>query len=181
VASVSHGLQHDANDTSDYPQWSILVKALRTATQTAKRARGRPFQKGHDARRGYGKPGRSGGKPWSFREDMRRALIEGNAGEVTKKIIAGDLLELLGRQDDGTPIIGETKNADRIKAMQFAASYAEGLPVQPTVDLTPQAPAHLTGIQLAEALPRLVGLLPGKAQDKARLLEAIEADYEVVE
>lgn len=112
---------------------------------------------------------------------MHRALVDGHAGVVVKKIIAGDLLEIIGRTDDGTPIIGETKNADRLKAIQIAASYDVGLPVQPTVDLTPREPAHLTGLQLAEALPRLVGLLPGKAQDKARLLEAIEADYEMIE
>jgi len=111
----------------------------------------------------------------------RQALIESKAHIVLKKIIAGDLLEIVGRMDDGTPIIGETKNADRIQAMKLASAYAAGLPVQPTVDLTPREPAHLTAEQLAGALPRMIGLLPGHARDKAKLLEALDADYEVVE
>lgn len=129
-----------------------------------------------------GNPGNRGGgrKPWTFRDEMHRALVEGQAGAVVQRIISGDLLEVLGHRDDGTPIIGETKNADRLKAIQIAASYDVGLPVQPTVDLTPREPAHLTSVQLAEALPRLVGLLPGTVQGKAALLAALETDDDVV-
>jgi hypothetical protein len=65
-------------------------------------------------------------------------------------------------------------------ATKHAAAYVHGLAVQPTVDLTPKAPAHLAGIQLAEALPRLVGLLPGSSKTKAELLAAVEADYEII-
>lgn len=111
---------------------------------------------------------------------MRRALQEGDAPTVVQKIISGDIREMLGVKD-GTPIVGETKNADRLKALQIAASYAEGLPVQPTVDLTPREPAHLAASALLEAIPRLLGILPGNAQSKAKLLAAIEVEADVVE
>lgn len=129
-----------------------------------------------------GNPGNKGGglKPWVWRDEMRRALQEGDAPTVVRKIISGDIQEILGVKD-GTPIVGETKNADRLKALQIAASYAEGLPVQPTVDLTPREPAHLAAGALLDAIPRLLGILPGNAQSKAKLLAAIEVEADVVE
>jgi hypothetical protein len=111
---------------------------------------------------------------------MRRALIEGQAGTVVQRIISGDIAERLGFKD-GEEIVGETKNADRIKAIQLAASYAEGLPIQPTVDLTPQQPAHLAAVQLLDALPRLLEILPSTAKHKAQMLEALEVDGAVVD
>ena len=112
---------------------------------------------------------------------MHRALMEGDAGTVVKKIISGDILETLGRDEDGTPIVGETKNADRLVAIKLAASYDIGLPTQPTVDLTPQQPAQLTASALLDAIPRLLGILPGNAQHKAKLLEALEVTGEIVD
>jgi hypothetical protein len=139
------------------------------------------FVVGHDPRRGVGKAGRSGRKPWAFREEMHRALMEGDAGTVVKKIISGDILETLGHDEDGNPIVGETKNADRLVAIKLAASYDIGLPTQPTVDLTPQQPAQLTASALLDAIPRLLGILPGNAQHKAKLLEALEVTGEIVD
>jgi hypothetical protein len=66
-------------------------------------------------------------------------------------------------------------------ATKHAAAYAEGLPVQPTVDLTPQQPTQLTAQQLLEAIPRLVNVLPGDAQGKAKLLKAIVVEASLVE
>jgi hypothetical protein len=112
---------------------------------------------------------------------MRRALIDGKAGDVVQKIISGDIRESLGTADDGTPIVGKTKNTDRVSAIKLAAAYAAGLPVQPTVDLTAREPAHLAVAALIEAIPRLLGILPGAMQQRVRLLEALEAESEVVD
>jgi hypothetical protein len=102
-----------------------------------------------------GKKGRSGRKPWAFRDEMRQALEAGEAGKVVQRIISGDILEEIAQDDEGEPIYGDTKNADRLKAIQLAASYAEGLPVQPTVDLTPEQPVFLTASELVAIARRL--------------------------
>jgi len=75
--------------------------------------------------------------------------------------------------------ITKDKHPHFMAATKHAAAYAEGLPVQPTVDLTPKEPAHLAAQQLAEALPRLVALLGGG--DRVRVLQALEVDGSVVE
>lgn len=130
-----------------------------------------------------GNPGNKGGgtPPWAWRDACRAALVQGNADVVLRKIISGDLHEEIGQSKDGEPIYGVTKNADRLKAMQLAASYAVGLPVQPTVDLTPRPAAEMTATALLEAIPRLLGILPGTAQSKAQALQAVEVQGEVVE
>ena len=130
-----------------------------------------------------GNPGNKGGgqKPWIWGELCRQALQNAKADIVLAKIIAGDLHEVIGMTKDGEPIVGETKNADRIKAMQLALSYAIGLPVQPTVDLTPREPAHVAASALIDAIPRLLGILPGNAHSKAKLLEALEVEGEIVD
>jgi hypothetical protein len=68
-----------------------------------------------------------------------------------------------------------------MSATKHAAAYAEGLPIQPTVDLTPQQPAQLTASALLDAIPRLLGILPGNAQHKVKLLEALEVTGEIVD
>jgi hypothetical protein len=163
--SDSSGIRKTAPETADEPQAVVP---------------GRPFQKGHDPRRGHGLPGRSGAKPQARREACRQALGDAKADVVLAKIISGDVLEVLGTADDGQAVVGATKNADRLGAIKLAASYAHGLPIQPTEDLTPREPAHLTAQQLIEALPRLVSVLPGDAGFKAKLLLAIETDAEIV-
>lgn len=88
-----------------------------------------------------GVPGNKGGgrKPSAFLAAMKTALERGKAGVVVEKIISGDILEALGTDKEGNAIVGETRNADRLKAIEFAASYAEGKPAQP-VDLRQTEP-----------------------------------------
>ena len=152
-----------------------------TASGEPRKVNGRPFAKGYDPRRGHGLPGRSGDKPRAWREACKKALADSDAEVVLAKIISGDIHEVLGTSNDGQVVVGATKNADRLGAIKLAAAYAEGLPIAPTVDLTPREPAHLTAEQLAEALPRMVGLLPDAALHKIKLLEALETDYRIVE
>lgn len=61
---------------------------------------------------------------------MTRVLKKGKAETVLTRIIAGDIQEQLGTTKEGDPIVGETKNADRLSAIKFAASYAEGQPTE---------------------------------------------------
>jgi hypothetical protein len=124
--------------------------------------------------------GRSGRKPGSFRAECLEVLQQAEGPAVLGKVLSGDIRERLGTSDDGTPIVGESKNADRIQAFKVLASYAHGLPVQPTVDLTPREPASLTAQQLIEAVPRLLSILPGDAILKAKLLRAVEVDGDIV-
>jgi hypothetical protein len=156
---------HPARAISDPSQ--VPKTAPDTADEPQATVPGRPFQKGHDPRRGHGLPGRSGAKPQAWRDACRQALGDAKADVVLAKIISGDVLEALGTGEDGQPVVGATKNADRLGAIKLAASYAHGLPIQPTVDLTPKEHAHLTAQQLIEALPRLVSVLPGDAMLKA--------------
>jgi len=155
----------------------------KTANKTAKPSgrNGNRLPLGNHAGNTGGKKGRSGRKPWAFRDEMRRALEDGKAGDVVQRIISGDIRESLGANDDGTPIIGDTKNSDRLGAIKLAASYAVGLPVQPVQDVTPREPAHLAANALLEAIPRLLGILPGAMQDRARLLKAIEVESGIVD
>lgn len=127
-----------------------------------------------------GNPGNAGGgrKPWIWGDLCRQALQEAKADIVLAKIIAGDLHEVIGVTKDGEPIIGETKNADRIKAMQLALSYAIGLPVQPTVDLTP--PSHKP-MPVVAILAALTDVRDPSRHAQIRMLEAIHAEAEIVE
>lgn len=126
-----------------------------------------------------GNPGNRGGgrHPWIWGDLCRQALEQSKAHIVLKKIIAGDLLEITGYNDDGTPIVGETKNADRIKAMQLALSYAIGLPVQPTIDLTP--PSHKP-MPVIAILAALTDVRDPTHSAQVRMLEAIHAAAEIV-
>mgnify|MGYP001573281101 CR=1 FL=1 len=83
-----------------------------------------------------GVPGNRGGgaKPSKFLAGLKVALEAGKAPEVIQGIISGDILEHLGTDKEGRAIVGETRNADRLKAIEFAAGYVEGKPTQP-VDL----------------------------------------------
>jgi hypothetical protein len=134
-----------------------------------------------------GNPGNRGGgrKPWVFKEEMQRALQEGDAGTVVKKIISGDILEVIATSDDGTPVVGDTKNADRLKAIQIAASYAEGLPVQPTIDLTPleHKAAPVVAILAALGDPHARALVAQHPElgARTRMLNAVEVEGSVVE
>lgn len=61
---------------------------------------------------------------------MDKALRDGKAPDVVREIMSGDILEQVGVDRKGAPIYGETRNTDRLKAIQLAASYAPGLPTQ---------------------------------------------------
>lgn len=144
---------------------------------------GAPAHRDMRGRVSGGNPGNRGGgrHPYAFREECLRALIKYRGVEVVAKIAAGDILEQLGTDDDGQPIIGQTKNADRIQATKFLASYAIGLPVQPVEDITPREPVMLAASALLDALPRLAAILPGGATAKAKMLAAVDAEYQLVE
>lgn len=105
---------------------------------------------------------RPGRRPPEYRQWLSRLLSEKQHRSAFQRAVTKD------------------KHPHFMTATKHAAAYAIGLPVQPMVDLTPKEPAHLTGLQLAEALPRLVGLLPGSSKTKAELLAAVEADYEII-
>lgn len=98
--------------------------------KTAHKTAGKPFAKGHDPRRGHGLPGRSGRKPTVWKQACETALQEAEAVPVLKEIISGDIHELVGRDRDGEPIYADTRNADRLGAIKFLASYAHGQPTE---------------------------------------------------
>jgi len=126
--------------------------------------------------------GRQGGRKSSaFVRGLARALKESRATEVLAEIISGDIHEELGHDRNGEPIIGTTKNADRIAAVKLAASYTEGLPVARVEDVTPRPAGELTADAVLEALPRILGAMAGGAAAKAKALEAVEADFEVLD
>ena len=79
-----------------------------------------------------GKPGNRGGgrKPNWFKAELERILDHSKAVEVVGKIISGDILEKIGVDDDGAPIYGETRNADRLAAIKFASEHVVGKPVE---------------------------------------------------
>lgn len=63
-----------------------------------------------------GGPGRT---PDMFRAACREAFARAKGLDVLVHIASGDILELLGQDRQGQPIIGETKNRDRIGALEF--------------------------------------------------------------
>lgn len=77
-----------------------------------------------------GLPGRSGRKSAAWKARCAEILEDSNALQVLAKMISGEILEKLGETRDGEPIIGETKNKDRLGAIEFLARYGHGLPVQ---------------------------------------------------
>jgi len=56
---------------------------------------------------------------------MAAALRAGKAAEVARDIISGDIHEQIGVDRDGQPIIGTTRNADRLRAIDLAAELAD--------------------------------------------------------
>ena len=110
-----------------------------------------------------GKRGRSGRPPDAFRELCRQALENADGMEVIKRMISGDIKEPLGRTKMGEPIYGETKNSDRLRAIEWLANYAEGKAPQ-TIEVKDVSPQTLeTGEEVAnrlrEQLPRFESIL----------------------
>lgn len=50
--------------------------------------------------------------------------------DVAGEIIAGDILEEIGKDRNGEPIYGQTKNSDRLAAIKFLTEHGEGPPTQ---------------------------------------------------
>lgn len=81
-----------------------------------------------------GNPDNRGGgdKPDSFRIRAAQRLEEARGLDVMGSILSGDILELVGVQKTGEPIIGFTRNADRIAAfreLKDAAGYGPAKPI----------------------------------------------------
>ena len=108
------------NDCSNLPQ-----KSPEVSTVFVKQPHGGALRLG-------GKKGNKGGgrKPNWFKAELERILDESKAVQVVGKIISGDILEKIGVDDDGTPIYGETRNADRLAAIKFASEHVVGKPVE---------------------------------------------------
>ena len=60
-----------------------------------------------------------------------KALRDSKALVVLRRMICGDIQEVIGTTKDGDPIYGETKNSDRLRAIEMLAHYTYGKPVQP--------------------------------------------------
>jgi len=120
-------------------------------------------------------------KPSPFVRELARMLKKSKATEVLGEIVSGGIHELVGHDRDGEPIVSPTKNADRIAAIKLASSYTEGLPVARVEDVTPRPAGELTAEAVLDALPRILGAMAGGAAAKAKALEAVEADFEVLD
>ena len=78
-----------------------------------------------------GNPGNRGGpgrpsNAWRLR--LRTVLEEAGSSEVIKRIISGDISEVLGSTKTGELIVGTTKNRDRLAAIELASRIGYGLP-----------------------------------------------------
>jgi hypothetical protein len=65
-------------------------------------------------------------------------------------------------------------------ATKHAAAYAIGLPVQPTVDLTPEKKHERAAGDLLAAIPQILGVLGVSIAERAKLLQAVAVDAEIV-
>jgi len=90
---------------------------------------GRPFLPGVDARRNTTTPG-PGRTPNKVRARSRKAMARSKMFTVLARIISGDIREQIDTAEDGTPIVGQTLNKDRIAAAKLLLAYGEGLPIQ---------------------------------------------------
>jgi hypothetical protein len=74
--------------------------------------------------------GGSGRPPTAWKRACAAALRRAQALPVVERIISGDIKELLETTKAGQPIIGVTKNTDRLHAIEFLTEHAHGLPTQ---------------------------------------------------
>ena len=128
-----------------------------------------------------GNPKATGRKPSWFVKRLEAALRHSKAPDVLSEIIAGQIREQVGVDRKGEPIYAETKNADRIAAIKLAAAYTEGLPVARVEDVTPPGEGEVDAAALLQAIPRILNAMPHDDGLKARIANAIEADFEVVD
>jgi hypothetical protein len=77
----------------------------------------------------------------AFQAACRDEFDRIHAVRLAGKIACGDILEHVGDDTEGRPVYGETKNADRLRAIEWLANRAWGMPRQSVeVDLNPQSP-----------------------------------------
>jgi hypothetical protein len=96
------------------------------------------------------------------------------AADILVEVAAGDrILEHIGAKSDGTPIYAETKNSDRLNAIELMLAYVLGKPDQKLQleDEVPRETGEQTMARLAEAIPRLLARLP---VDIERLVTVLE-------
>lgn len=74
--------------------------------------------------------GRGGSKPAEFVRACREAVTDNQLLRVLVRIAIGDIHERIDTAKDGTPIYGETKNSDRIRAIELLVNRGFGLPTQ---------------------------------------------------
>jgi len=68
--------------------------------------------------------------------------------------------------------------AGEVKILQLAANYAIGLPVQPTIDLTPPSQKPLPVVAILAAL---ADVQDPERSAQVKMLEAIQVEAEIVE
>ena len=77
----------------------------------------------------------------AFREACAHEFSRIKAITLAGKIACGDILEHVGDDTEGRPVYGETKNADRLRAIEWLANRAFGMPRQSVeIDVNPQSP-----------------------------------------
>lgn len=129
-----------------------------------------------------------GRKTDQWRLDCQQALIDAKGMDVVKEIISGDIYEVVGTDREGAPIYGQTKNSDRLGAIKFLASYAEGQPPQTIKvedgSLQGLETAEQATVRLLAGMVQVLGVLEVERSQKALMLErlkGLEVSGEVVE
>lgn len=112
----------------------------KTATKTANVPALIPQPGGRGALYAGGVPGNKGGGRQSsaFLAALHDIPARARIPEVVEGIISGDIRELLGKNADGEPIVGETRNSDRIRAIEYVTDRVLGKVPQSVEVTTPQ-------------------------------------------
>lgn len=123
-----------------------------------------------------GGTGAGGRPPDLFRAVCRQALEDAKGIEVVKAIISGDIHERVGTDLDGGAIYGETKNKDRLGAIEFLANYGHGKPPQEIKMSGNGANADESGEAVMQRLLAMVGraLLAAPAAQRLAVIHEIE-------
>lgn len=85
------------------------------------------------------------------------------AADILVEVAAGDaILERIGTKRDGSPIFAETKNSDRLNAIELMLAYILGKPDQKLAleDETRRPTGEETMARLAAVMPQLLDRLP---------------------
>ena len=89
-----------------------------------------PQPHGGARRRGGTNRGGPGRPSAAWKRLCTAALRSAKGLEVLKRIISGDIREQLSSTKAGEPVVGTTRNADRIRAIELLAEHGHGLPTQ---------------------------------------------------